>query len=557
MQQPSPIAIDIITTAATRFATPTKSFLHKNDRSIKAPTRDTSQCTSDMLTKDPILPESIRLTDKTSNENNCHTSATDHLNSLPGNLVIFKTPASKFSKKQQLLTPITPKGNGFFHYSIPELLKNLKSLSFNDISQLSTLDSTVSSIKIDFIPIIPKLLSQLLSTLKTFPNTQHLSKEWLENQFLLQSWYLLSFNIPSCDFMKCLCKCIYSAFINENSIIKDIIEGDTSPASPMVLMVVHRIDENHLLLTDGFYTISAKLDFILRNKAFLSGQHLYTCLCTCEGAITDVLSNKFRFLQMSANSTKRVSPNTKLGLDIFRRVSISSIYPAGGLLPKITAVIDRLYPLQFYESSTHKSMSEYNYYKRIDELQEDYMNKKQLDPDFDEEMPQFTQQITMRLTEYPDVQCNKELGTFLLQIWHPSEDLLELLKEGKIMSTTHLKVGNMLRTTKSSQFDIFNGDTSILNRSLFSKRHTTTIKDIYFDRHGEFDIIVTITAVQEDYAIGIDCNKDPLAVFFKGEPSCGLTLGKKLLFKDLKYHRQMNDIMECWFMPYSSCKANK
>ena len=475
-------------------------------------------------------------------------------NNIP---VLFRTPSASNKSFNSLLSPC-PDVTDFFSFSSKSLIQALPLISFNLLSNLPIFPCNPSNLSIPCIPIIPSLLNAILTKLHTFPKTLHLSLSWLNNQFLLQSWFLLSHNLPSSTtydqstlFMAYLLKCIYSTYIAESSnsscsILKDMVEGDASPAISMILMVICQINDNLVIVSDGFYQIEAQTQF---KYNFKSGQHIYTSHCTMTGNPVDILDNKFRILQLSSNATKLAIPTSKLGISKPMRCSISSILKLGGLVPMIKVIIERKYKLQFYDQQQHKTINERGYEKRIDDLQQNGIPS-------DEEPPQFSRSILLRISEYPDLKVNKGLGSTMLQIWHPNDDLIAELKEGMCLTVTNIQPnGQFMKTTKQSQIIANKGDNEIVKASLYTERVFTSVQDIYFDRCGEFDILLKIGKITEAYLMGMDENKQIIAIFINGgDMDCRIGLNMVIQFKNLKYHREINGIVESWYLGYSGSK---
>ena len=147
-------------------------------------------------------------------------------------------------------------------------------------------------------------------------------------------------------------------------------DEDTDSADPDNAILLHTAFRSscHLVLTDGHYSIPAKLDppllALLHRRRLHVGSTLRIFNASLGGGTEAVtpLENDSVHLELHANSTRRAPRGYKLGLQRTGTFSVSlkGVMEGGGALPCVYAVVGRVYPMVFLEmqddgSKMHRS----------------------------------------------------------------------------------------------------------------------------------------------------------------------------------------------------------
>ena len=131
---------------------------------------------------------------------------------------------------------------------------------------------------------------------------------------------------------------------------------DDDPDTAMLLHSAFR-SSCHLVLTDGHYSIPAKLDppmlALLHRRRLHVGSTLRIFNAALAGGTDAVtpLENDAVHLTLHANSTRRAPRGCRLGLQASATFSVSlrGVVEGGGGLPCVCAVVGRVYPMTFLE----------------------------------------------------------------------------------------------------------------------------------------------------------------------------------------------------------------
>ncbi|KAF8333072.1 BRCA2, oligonucleotide/oligosaccharide-binding, domain 1-domain-containing protein [Cantharellus anzutake] len=211
----------------------------------------------------------------------------------------------------------------------------------------------------------------------------HATQPWVECHWSLILWKKAS--------MICCQPRLFDSMWNFESVCKDLLhhykrdlngttrplvrmiqERDAPPSRPMVLCVSgiswtpERWDENknlvqahpELELTDGWYKIRAEVDEVLaraaRRRKIRLGTKIFICgaRLQSQGEPHEVLkSYSSSRMRISGNATRLARWDSKLGLQprALQIATFRSLNPDGGLVPLIDIIIERIYPVGFYE----------------------------------------------------------------------------------------------------------------------------------------------------------------------------------------------------------------
>lgn len=140
------------------------------------------------------------------------------------------------------------------------------------------------------------------------------SSDWIENHTRHILWKYLSIKPtkPCTEYLKEQLLLRYEREVQQShrSIVKMISEGDASPSISMCLLI-YKIGEDYLFLSDGWYTIKMRWNPALRRRAFKVGQKVFMLsarAATADGIPSSPLTGK-AVLAVDSNSlfvTKRV-----------------------------------------------------------------------------------------------------------------------------------------------------------------------------------------------------------------------------------------------------------
>lgn len=203
-----------------------------------------------------------------------------------------------------------------------------------------------------------------------------LTLEWVKNHFRWIVWKLASMerSFPEEYATKYLTpervlsqlKYRYEREINnfQRPALRSILENDKPPSLHMVLCVasikssIENQDLTVLEITDGWYSIDAQCDFylsiLIKQQKIYIGQklHVFGSSFIGDSAPYSPLEYPFsKMLYLHFNGTRIARWDTTLGFQKQRypTVSLSSLKPDGGFVPRIDTLILRAYPITYFE----------------------------------------------------------------------------------------------------------------------------------------------------------------------------------------------------------------
>ncbi|KAJ3414292.1 Breast cancer 2, early onset [Chytridiales sp. JEL 0842] len=209
---------------------------------------------------------------------------------------------------------------------------------------------------------------------------KHVGLNWVENHYRLVVWKLAGLVRSFPDLYQThwsrktvLAQLLYRYVCErergQRSVLQKISEGDLPAEYYMTLCVCsitfheERKGDNHvrvcqLELTDGWYSLKTNVDEVLQGailtKKISAGQKLAICYANVTGEATPPLdAGDSRTLRIFANGTRLAKWDAKLGPHRQRSFcsSISSVDPAGGIVPCIDIIVVRKYPKAYLDSS--------------------------------------------------------------------------------------------------------------------------------------------------------------------------------------------------------------
>lgn len=212
-----------------------------------------------------------------------------------------------------------------------------------------------------------------------------ISKEWFQNAYKLIIWKLFSLEVYSESGAKgdwltpgnVLNELHYRYYqeidCSKQSILKNCLEKDDNPGYLMVLFVMD-IMENHLILSDGYYSVKTKIDECLEEQLekgrIQRGTKLIVDSAEFHGldqGYAPLEVPDFVSLKIFGNSTRRCRWHTKLGRFFKRnrlKISLNNVHPKGGLISAVDLVVIRKYPLLFVSGNRHRNERMQRKYKK-------------------------------------------------------------------------------------------------------------------------------------------------------------------------------------------------
>ncbi|KAL2728865.1 breast cancer type 2 susceptibility protein isoform X5 [Vespula squamosa] len=408
------------------------------------------------------------------------------------------------------------------------------------------------------------------------------------------------------------------SYLNES---KDEENIKTSPK-------VSNINHWKMILTDGWYSIPASIDTAMMNyiasgkiregiKLMTFGAELLNLDQGCPPLeIPHDVS-----LKIHTNSTRRIKWNTKLG---YTRcpgpmlIKLKNVCPNGGLIGKLKVVITRTYPMLYHEKNASgesifrnsrceekailayeeqcRSKAEAFYAEaeqkfdsaRSDTFESDGIDLKGHKENLlnrDRVVEEFKQELESKLRESMPpprqvssvlkVRVNEEYTSAILTIWAPSEDIIDIFKEGTCISIRNIfasgkRVGDLQLT--ASRNTLFNKE-GICKDFLQSRIYTPlqSINDPSFNPlYGEFDTVGIVSSIvncpygmKNFDAVNIACPrenpKDDASgssylsiLFWQGVSTFGyteiLTIGSLISCSNLEWRRATS-----WNIPVAYC----
>ncbi|OWZ37873.1 breast cancer 2 susceptibility protein [Cryptococcus neoformans c45] len=206
--------------------------------------------------------------------------------------------------------------------------------------------------------------------------------------------------------------------VAQRPLVRRILERDSSPSLPMVLLVstIHSIDGEDgsvgsLELTDGWYCINAQIDDCLK-RAVVKGKIVVGRKLAITGAKlqsssegTDVFeARKTCRLVLSGNSTSLARWHARLGMRSQPYISgLSSLSVDGGVITLMDIVIERLFPIAFTNGDRNIRESPWNEEeekRRQDKWKERYWSERTRLMEWKEKEVEKVRDLGALLTQY-------------------------------------------------------------------------------------------------------------------------------------------------------------
>ncbi|KAJ3394241.1 Breast cancer 2, early onset [Lobulomyces angularis] len=231
-----------------------------------------------------------------------------------------------------------------------------------------------------------------------------ITHQWVSNHYSLIVWKLACFyrTFPDLKYRWCWNEVLkelnlrYEVEVNQarRSSLKLITEMDDLPAKYMVLAVCDIINDDYkenksnvtdmrLVLTDGWYTITALLDDVLV-KAVTDGRiKLGYKLAICGAQLIGASEGcpplnipSSTCLKLSSNSTRLANWEARLGYQKLKSftTSLRSINSNGGTVPCIDVIIEKIYPTQYMEELNDSKMRIFRSKKDEEVVEREWQN---------------------------------------------------------------------------------------------------------------------------------------------------------------------------------------
>ncbi|XP_035730914.1 breast cancer type 2 susceptibility protein homolog isoform X2 [Vespa mandarinia] len=388
---------------------------------------------------------------------------------------------------------------------------------------------------------------------------------------------------------------------------------------------------NHwkMILTDGWYSIPAFIDTSMMNYIasgkIREGTKLMTFgaeLLNLDQGCSPLEIPHDVSLKIHTNSTRKVRWDTKLG---YTRCSgpmlikLRNVCPNGGLIGKLKVLITRTYPMLYHEKNASgesifrnsrceekaniayeeqcRSKVEAFYAEaeqKFDSVRSDTFESDSIDLKLDKEkllnhdckIEEFKQELESKLRESMPpprqvssvlkVRANEDDTSAILTIWSPSEDIVDIFKEGTYISIHNIfasgkRAGDLQLT--ASRNTLFNkeGICKDIHQSRIYTPLWNIIDPSFNPLYGEFDTIGIVSSiVNSPYgmknfdAVNIACPHDNTKdddtsgssylsiLFWQGVSTFGyteiLTIGSLIACSNLEWRRATS-----WNIPVAYC----
>ncbi|XP_015126346.1 uncharacterized protein LOC107047930 [Diachasma alloeum] len=294
----------------------------------------------------------------------------------------------------------------------------------------------------------------------------------------------------------------------ERPVIRRILEKDDAPSRRMILCVsrIKRTTMNKettisMELTDGWYSVVAALDTPMINN-ILSGKikegtKLMTYgsqLMNIEEGCHPLEAPSTILLKINTNSTRRVKWYTKLGLQKYSgpmELSLRHIHPNGGLIGKVSAVVSRIYPIIYRETTSDGQVIFRN--ARSEERAQMSFTKNRDSVSTSSTLRDVRPCLKIRITDG----CAHGVVT----IWQNAEECSEMFKEGNSISIIHgIASGKrsselQINATRWTTFDV----RMCGKKFSFPERIFTPLSDTmtqgFSPNYGEFDTVGIVVSI--------------------------------------------------------------
>jgi hypothetical protein len=284
-----------------------------------------------------------------------------------------------------------------------------------------------------------------------------------------------------------LCSRYKKEFIQKKwSCIHEIFMLEVHCSHSMTLLVSNITDSDTVELTDGWYTINAKLDSLLTQKVseekLFIGTKIRVSMCQMQnlqapGHPLEIA--KEVFISLNYNAVFPARWDAKLGFtsNPVPLVSLGQIQPSGGLIPSTMVLVERQYPLVYMETledgskkfrnqqAEDEAQDRYDCERQklhdqvLQQMQREYSEEDCCDPDqvakmqhdFDlrrdrvfREKGVFERKVSMMMklrvsqVDARDESSSEERKRGTVTVWRPSEELRQVLSPGRIMKVTNL-----------------------------------------------------------------------------------------------------------------------
>eukprot|EP01119_Soliformovum_irregulare_P019187 TRINITY_DN6024_c0_g1_i4.p1 TRINITY_DN6024_c0_g1~~TRINITY_DN6024_c0_g1_i4.p1 ORF type:complete len:1593 (+),score=497.31 TRINITY_DN6024_c0_g1_i4:55-4833(+) len=308
----------------------------------------------------------------------------------------------------------------------------------------------------------------------------------------------------------------------QRSILKKILEKDDFPNVHMILCVSALEIEGEnvkLELTDGWYCVKARLDANLEKHALLGkiyvGLKLRICGAELVGTgqpVTPLEVTSSTFLKLNSNSTRRAFWFSKLGKQrgTFPQTNLNALLKDGGMIPHITVIVQRQYPILFRETLPDKSSitrdeaeEENAKAKFFDERARNFDRKKSDEEEITER--NVSPFLKLKVSDCPPGVPMGNLGTATITLWRPTEFQVESTKEGRRVRILGVLPGKYQREEEPIQLTansrtIFEELTHTINtRELYQPRLYTPFHHLsQIPKNSEFDSVGIFLTVSEE-----------------------------------------------------------
>ena len=340
----------------------------------------------------------------------------------------------------------------------------------------------------------------------------------------------------------------------------------------MILFVAYVDSERYpyLEVSDGWYSVFCEIDApilqLIKAGKLKLGQKIAVCgsqLLNAEVPTEPLEKSESLRLKISYNGCRPAHWNAKLGFFKSQAsffATLNSILPNGGLVPRIRVVIQRIYPVEITETlqngnsitkSERQHRAEVNCKSALDTLKLENMADLG-DNDFGLRNPQTKLRIVLKLRVSD---CQESSKPSLLNVWNPSESLMDQIFEGSHFLVTSLRPNSfsgahsslVLSTTRSSQFVPIN-KSSVPSPNFVSREPLTCfdVEDLQ-SSFDEFDVIGITARISDGNASTVFvCDESSFVVVILFSSSLKLQalhnlikIKSVLLFKNLRISKRL------------------
>ena len=234
--------------------------------------------------------------------------------------------------------------------------------------------------------------------------------------------------------------------LGQRSALRKIIEHDDTPAKCMILLVcsVNCDQKPFLEVTDGWYAVFCEIDppllSLIRAGKLKSGQKIAVCgsqLLNADHPTGPFEVSENLRLKISYNGCKPALWNAKLGFYRQHMAFVStlkSVKPDGGIVSALSVVIQRIYPLELSQKRDNRNLvTKTERQHRRDETLKHSRSRK--DSSFEEDC-EMALKVLLRARVSDAVEATSHC---VLNIWQPTEELVNQLKEGKVFRLTNVR----------------------------------------------------------------------------------------------------------------------